>query len=114
MKTLISGISSLLAIFGICTQALIAWAWIRTDAAEQFVRFFVEFYGFVPAWSSFVFGAKAYAWLWPVLFAALLFYGLVSRKPTRFIVSVAGATLVVTGALVYAMYPLHHMLKVAI
>lgn len=69
-------------------QALIAWYWSHTTAAEQLKSVFTSMYGSVPAWSELAFSIGA-GWLAaPIVIVPFLWhpylqqaYGLILERP---------------------------------
>lgn len=91
-------------------QGLIIAYWTQTAAPADFQRFFSGFYGETPLWSRAAF-AFGYGWLLvPVMILAGLATAVARKSLRAHLGKLAVGGLLLTGAMVYAMYPLHLML----
>jgi small neutral amino acid transporter SnatA (MarC family) len=114
MKNITSLFAALLAILGICVQAMISWAWIKMDTTQQFLNVFSSLYGHIPTWSRLAFSTRDFSWAFPLVCAVLLSYTFAAKRSRAFLFGVAALSLLIAGGLIYAMYPIHLMLRVPI
>nr|WP_298148026.1 hypothetical protein [uncultured Pseudomonas sp.] len=100
-----------LALISTLLQGLIIWYWTQTPAVAQFQAIFNSVYGGTPAWSAAAFAIGA-AWLLaPLLTLGILIWAAYRQELRAHAGRIAAASLLLTGALVYAMYPAHLMLR---
>lgn len=92
-------------------QGLIAFYWMRTSARESFSNVFEAFHGKTPVWSQVAF---SFGELWlvvPVASIAIVGFALYKKVDTKFLWKICTVSLLITMLMVYAMYPVHSMLK---
>jgi hypothetical protein len=94
-------------------QALIAWAWMRSNMIQEFLSFFHGFYGYVPTWSSIAFGTQQYCWVFPTMSGLIMLATTIWRRTPSALAVAAAVAFVTTCGFIYAMYPVLDMLKVA-
>src|SRR5690606_27968787 len=93
-------------------QALIAWYWTHTTAAEQLKSVFTSMYGSVPAWSELAFSIGA-GWLAaPIVIAAFLVASIFAAGLRADLGVASFAAFFITILMVYAVYPVHLMLTI--
>lgn len=96
-----------LALVSTLLQGLIIGYWTQTAAPAEFLRFFGGFYGETPLWSQAAF-AFGHGWLLvPLLVLAGLAAALACKSLRAQLGKLAAASLLLSAAMVYAMYPLH-------
>nr|WP_298168393.1 hypothetical protein [uncultured Pseudomonas sp.] len=107
-------IAVLLSILFAIAQFLIAWYWSQAVAVEQFESVFASIYGGVPAWSAMAFSIGPGWFVAPLLIGVFLIAAFFNNNLRTYLGRVSLAAFLITGLMVYAMYPVHLMLSVPV
>lgn len=104
-------IAVLLSILFAAAQSLIAWYWSEVTV-RQFESVFASMYGGVPAWSAVAFSIGPGWLVSPLLIGAFLIATFFNNNLRAYLGRVSLVAFLITGLMVYAMYPIHLMLSV--
>jgi hypothetical protein len=102
-----------LGVLATLAQAFFAYVWTETDVQAQFLRIFRDFYPEVPPWTQRMFGLGLWVWLLPAISVVILFLGFRRRSWPALALALVLVTALL-GAMFYAMYPIHLMMKLDI